>query len=262
MHYINCINKEIQFSKDYIVTDASDLFKHKWTYDTKYSRITKYKKEIDNFKIVISMPINKVDELQEILDKDVKEERKGRFYCGNYYMKCMCIESSLKSYSKPSKRVEIQLTFVSDDFTWKAEKLYSFRGTEISKGKNMDFESDFDFDFASNVRNQNINNSNYVSSNFNMIIYGPVTAPEIVIAGHKYAVNVNLEKQEYISINSVEKTIIMTQADGNQRNCFDLRNRESYIFEKIPTGVSKVATSTTFDFDILLYEERGEPKWI
>jgi len=53
----------------------------------------------------------------------------------------------------------------------------------------------------------------------------------------------------------------LTHSDGSTENCFNLRNRDSYIFEKIPAGVLTIASSANFKFDVVLLEERSEPKW-
>ena len=59
----------------------------------------------------------------------------------------------------------------------------------------------------------------------------------------------------------IRRTIVKTLADGSKVNCFNKRNRASYIFEKMPVGTSKVSASSGFKFDVVLLEERGEPKW-
>lgn len=65
-----------------------------------------------------------------------------------------------------------------------------------------------------------------------------------------------------VSIDSIAKTILLTKRDGTVENHFHQRNRESYIFEKIPAGSNIVTWDKTFKFDVVLFEERSEPKWI
>lgn len=263
MYYINCINKKIQFSNDYVVTDASDLFKHKWTYDTKYSKITKYKKEIDNFKVVISVPVNKVDELQEILDKDIKEERKGRFYCGSYYMNCMCTESTLKSYSQLSNRVEIQLIFVAENPQWIKEKKNEFRsGIQTTEGKNYNYPYNYPYNYVNSLLNEVINNENIAPCNFEMTIYGQCSNPSILVGNHYYNVNSVIGTGEYLKINSRTKKIEKHKINGDIESEFDKRNRDYDIFQKIGTGRQPISWSGMFGFDLVLYEERSEPVWI
>ena len=109
--------------------------------------------------------------------------------------------------------------------------------------------------------NQKLNNTGFVPENFRMNIYGPCINPQITIGGHVYEVAKEFEANEYLTIDSIAKTITLTHTDGAVENCFNLRNKESYIFEKIPVGVNTVSGNAEFKFDITLFEERGEPKW-
>ena len=40
-----------------------------------------------------------------------------------------------------------------------------------------------------------------------------------------------------------------------------MRNKDSYIFEKIQPGTNYVIIDGDFGVDIILMEERSEPKW-
>ena len=66
---------------------------------------------------------------------------------------------------------------------------------------------------------------------------------------------------EYLTIDSATKKIFLTAVDGTTANKFNNRNRDSYIFEKIQPGGNVVAWDGTFGFDVILLEERSEPKW-
>jgi phage-related protein len=95
-----------------------------------------------------------------------------------------------------------------------------------------------------------------------MIIFGPCSAPTVYVSGHAYTVNCDAELGEYITIDSVEKTVTKTAIDGTTTNVFNLRGRESYIFEKIGAGANTVVWDGGYGVDIILMEERSEPKWI
>ena len=74
--------------------------------------------------------------------------------------------------------------------------------------------------------------------------------------------NADLSDNEYLTIDSMTKTIVLTKYDGQKENCFHLRNRESYIFEPIPPGENIITWNGAFGFDVILLDERSEPKWI
>ena len=100
-------------------------------------------------------------------------------------------------------------------------------------------------------------------ANFRLIIYGYASNPTLHIGGHEYSVNVEVDDGEYLTIDSVAKTIFLTRNNGEKVNCFNLRNKDSYIFEKIPAGDNAITSpNDQIYFDITLLDERSEPKWI
>ena len=106
-----------------------------------------------------------------------------------------------------------------------------------------------------------INNTNFVASNFKLRIYGACINPAIIIGDHTYKVNCTVNAGEYLTIDSTTKKIYVTGTDGTVTNVFSQRDRESYIFEKIPVGMVTVAWGGGYGFDLILLEERSEPKW-
>jgi hypothetical protein len=83
----------------------------------------------------------------------------------------------------------------------------------------------------------------------------------VYVSGHLYQVNCDVGVGEYLTIDSVSKKIFLTANDGSTTNVFNMRNRDSYIFEKVPPGINSVILEGDFGVDIILLEERSEPKW-
>jgi hypothetical protein len=129
-------------------------------------------------------------------------------------------------------------------------------------GQNLDYPFDYAFDYFPDVGVKTLINQHFIDSNFRMVIYGACSNPAVYVAGHLYQVNSEVEAGEYLTIDSVTKKIYLTAKDGTTTNQFKLRNKESYIFKKIPSGNSMVSWSGDFGVDIILLEERSEPKWI
>ena len=94
-----------------------------------------------------------------------------------------------------------------------------------------------------------------------MVVYGAAENPALAVGGHLYQVDAVLQANEFLTVDSVGKTVILTHTDGSTENLFNSRNRDSYIFEKIPPGVSLVSLDGCQKADITLLEERGEPEW-
>ena len=144
------------------------------------------------------------------------------------------------------------------------ESSFSFsRSGDGSGGSSfLDFAFDYPIDYAPNAAIEQVNNTGFVAANFRLIIYGPCSSPAVYIDNHLYQVNCAVLDGEYLTVDSVTKKIMRTQNDGTSVNEFKNRNKESYIFEKIPAGVVPVSWEGDFGFDVVLLEERSEPKWI
>ena len=125
----------------------------------------------------------------------------------------------------------------------------------------LDYPYDYSYDFTNTVGTLEIINPHYVPSNFVLRIDGAVSNPVIFINGHKYAVNVNIKQNEYLTIDSLQKTITLTEATGGVQNCFKYRDRDSNVFEKIPNGAVNISPQNALQFVLTLIEERSEPKW-
>ena len=57
------------------------------------------------------------------------------------------------------------------------------------------------------------------------------------------------------------RKIVKVKVDGTEENLFNSKNNESSIWEKIPAGLSIVSWNGAFGFDIILFNERGTPRW-
>ena len=100
-----------------------------------------------------------------------------------------------------------------------------------------------------------------------MEIHGPCSNPDILINGHEYNVNIDVPNGVDLVINSLEKTdevksIYLKYPSGNVVNAFNLRNRDSYIFEPINGKTILIDSFQAIEFDLYLIERRSEPQWI
>ena len=122
------------------------------------------------------------------------------------------------------------------------------------------------YSLALDMDKKSINLLETTASGFKMIIYGPCINPLIRIAGHVYELRTTLYDGEYAVIDSStryakDRKIIKVKADGTEENLFNSKNNESSIWEKIPAGLSIVSWNGAFGFDIILFNERGTPRW-
>ena len=111
------------------------------------------------------------------------------------------------------------------------------------------------------LQNSRIVNDHYADSNFLLTIYGPIVDPVLYIGGHEYSVTIVLEEGEYLEIDSAAGTVVKVKVSGERVNAFHNRSFESSVFEPIHPGGQDIGWSGRFAFDLVIYEERSEPRW-
>lgn len=266
--YINHRNEELEFGKESLYANANDLRDFVWNVVSKNNRISGFTRGVitKSLPVVIACRNEEAglkirNKLFEIAEKDVLALQHGKLLIGDYYLKCYITGSKKGEYLKSKRSMNVDLTISTDYPYWVKETTTTFNYWEGSLGTNLDYNRDFPSDYTSNLIGKQLNNTDFVPSNFRLNFYGICENPSVIIGGHEYAVNVSVGANEYLTVDSIEKTIVLTHTDGTKENCFNFRNRDSYIFEKMPSGISNVAGGN-FKFDITLLEERSEPKWI
>ena len=266
--YVNHMNETLDFGKGKIFVNENDLRDFAWEIKSKNDRISGFKRGIVSKTIPIIIKCNTVEEgialknkLFETFEKDVLAVKHGKIIIGDYFLKCFLVESKKSNYLVHGSYIKINAKISTDFPCWYKEHSTTFNYGSGSKGTNLDFKRDFPSDYTSNLLGKRLNNTGLTATNFIMTIHGSCTNPEISIGGHKYAVEALIEKNEYLTIDSQNKTIVLTHSDGTTENYFKKRDRSSYIFEKIPPGTLNVSASSSYKFEVLLLEERSEPKW-
>lgn len=259
--YINHKNETILFGEDGIVINKNDLRDYSWNYNSQYSKITSFSRSTTKKKIpyVIYGSRSEANRIFEIFEKDVLAGIAGKLYIGDYYIRGYIFASTKTDYL--GDVIKGTLQFVTDSNTWIKSVTYLYRLNDVKNQEGLGYEYDFPYDYTSKVNTQDMNNTSFVESDFILNVYGQVNDPVVTIAGHDYHVEVDLASNEYLTINSHDKTIIKTDGRGNKINVFANRDLDSYIFQKLPTGESKIVTSSDFNFDITLLMERSEPEW-
>ena len=268
LKYKNHVNEVFEFGKDGIFVDMNELHDYEWTVTKKGNRISALDYAISKRKLPViiiceteAKGIAARNKLFEVVEKDVLAMQHGRIILGDYYFKCFVTKSQKKNYLTSKRYMTLTLTLTTDFPYWVKETTVSFgKNTGSGSGsKNLDFAFDYPFDFYSST--QDLKNTGFVGTNFRMVVYGACSNPAVYINGHLYQVNCEVGASEYLTIDSTSKKIYITGNDGIITNVFKLRNRDSYIFEKIQPGTNSVIIEGDYGVDITLLEERSEPKW-
>ncbi len=269
LKYKNHLNEVFEFGKDGIFVDTNDLHDYSWNVTKKGNKIAAIDYAVSKRKLPVTIICDSEDKgiaarnrLLEVVEKDVLAMKHGQIIIGGYYFKCFVTKSQKKNYLTSKRMMNVTLTLTTDCPYWVKEETFSLRKKETTgEGKNLDLPFDFPFDYASDNGSVELFNAGFVRTNFRMVIYGVCQNPAVYVGDHLYQVNCTVGDGEYLTIDSATKKIFLTTFDGTVQNMFNLRNRDSYIFEKIPSGQSTVAWEGSFGVDIILLEERSEPKW-
>ena len=274
VYYKNNYGQTVDFTAlPYIVTEA-DLFDYKWKYDNQSGlrpKITRFHKSLTPKSLKVALAAKTEDEykkaweyLLEVTEKDVMAVTPGKLFVGEEYLSCYIFESKKEKW-RPRNAFQINdFSIVSETGKWihEIKSSYATGGQPAETETYMDFAYDYAYDYSSSSGWAVFENPGYAPADFDLTIHGPCENPEVLIAGHSYRVDCELLTGEYLKINSITRKIYKVCVNGEQVNQFALRSRESYVFEKIPAGDCVIAWDGSFGFDIVLYEERSEPRWI
>lgn len=269
LKYKNHRNEVFEFGKDGIFVDTNDLHDYEWSVTQKNNKVSALEHTVrtKSLPIVIiceteEQGVAARNKLHEVVEKDVLAMQHGRIIIGDYYFRCFVTKSEKKDYLLTKRHMRVTLTLTSDYPFWVKEITVPFSSVEsVSADGFLDYSFDYPVDYMGDIQSTQLNNTGFVGSNFRLIIYGACSNPSISIAGHTYQVDCTVDSDEYLTIDSSTKKIYLTSKTGEVTNKFNDRNRDSYIFEKIPAGTNVVSWNGEFNFDVILLEERSEPKW-
>lgn len=274
VEYRNHLGESFKFGENGAYINENDLHDYAWSVTKKGNRISSLDRSVSTRALPVVIlctseadGIEKRNRLFETVEKDVLAMEHGRLIVNGYYMRCFVTKSEKSSYSKTGKKMVVNMTVTTDFPYWVKETTFSFARSgvaapvDVETTTYLDYPYDFPHDYAESGDSGEVSNTSFSGSNFRLIIYGACENPAIYIGGQKYQVNCNVAAGEYLTIDSVTKKIYLTQYDGVVINRFSDRDKESYIFAKIPAGSNRVLWDGDFGFDITIIDERSEPKW-
>lgn len=265
--YVNSMLEEVNLNSGAYKMMVSDILDYEWEVVESGSKIAGFKKAISKKNIDIDVlrmngtsPRILSSELIDIFESDIHRMSPGKLYIGQYYLPCY-IQSSKKQNWETDVVMTCEFGVVTDHAFWIREHPYYFKKSEVKSSNNKRYAYRYAYRYANGLMNTAIINDHYADCNFRMVIYGPITDPLVYIGGHEYLVNIVLEAGEYLEIDSAEETVTKVTFLGERINVFNNRNFVSSVFEPVHPGRQNVGWSGRFDFDLIIFEERSEPKW-
>ena len=228
-----------------------------------------FKKEAIEYKIElrISGTDNRKKEIENMLfeafERDINAKHPGKLLYDDYYIECYITASEISPDEHFGLKKTIT-TYCPYPF-WIKETTYQYLPEPPEAVKYTDLEAgimfpEFPFDFAPARGEKILENPSFADSNFIMIIYGFAESPQVSIAGHPYRVETTIYEGERLVIDSKKGTVKKIGRLGEVVDCYNARQKDYSVFEKIPAGLNVFQWSGGFGIDITLFDERSEPK--
>ena len=274
--YENSNGKKIELDKwPVVLEDITDIFGKSWSYEASEnklrnrSKLNKFYRTSVQKKITLQIFCDSeseyceiVNSISEITDEDILSEAEGKLWCGDYYLPCYITGLTPKDYDDAFYTIDIDATLISLYPFWISKHTYEFHSYGVATTDNKKYPGRYPYRYANGQNSNYFVNPHFTDSNFKLIIYGKATNPQIVIGEAPYLVNILLEKNERLEIDSRTETITKIMKNGEKVNAFHSRQKSRTFFQKIKPGRNSVSWPGNVDFDVIIYEERTEPKWI
>lgn len=257
-----------------VIEDIEDLFGSEWKYEATENKNRNSSKVNRFYRTNVTKKINlqvfadseeefyeTMDRLNDITDVDIISGSPGKLWYGDYYLMCYMTESQPKDYEDIFYAIDIERTITSFYPFWISKHTYDFYSYETASRNNKRYTGKYPYRYANGLKSNYIINPHFTNANFQMIIYGPVVNPQVIVGGTPYLVNIVLEEGEYLVIDSRTETVTKVMNNGQRVNAYHNRQKGRNFFKKIPPGRQMISWTGKFEFDLIIYEERGEPRW-
>lgn len=273
--YVNNKEELVLLGKAGNFLNESDIRDYQWEYSANYNRVYSFDKSLTEKTLpVIFYHLldwehrNDIWEnanlMYEIFDRDVREGTPGKLWIGDYYIDAYIVGSSKSDYSN-EKIIKINFSVLSD-FRWRKDVVKTFGGaTPFEPGSyDVDYPHDYKYDYVPGNNIRILTSEAVAPFDFEILFQGPAEDPMVVAGGWIYRVYTILEAGEFLVVNSISKTIKKITRSGQEINEFSKRDREHYIFQKMPvsSGSTSIMWQPNHIVQITAFTERSEPKWI
>lgn len=206
---------------------------------------------------------NLLDALEAVTVADIAARKPGRLYVnGRSYLPAYISGWEVSEWEEVAWATDLTLTVLSPYPYWMTETTLTYLPVSAGASGRKAYPYRYPHRYGNSLIRSTLTNPANAPCGFRMVVFGPCDHPIVYINGHAYDVAVTLTADQYLTIDSREKTIVVTGLDGGKTNCLHLRGRQSYVFQPVPTGTVPITRSDNFGVDVTLIEERSEPRWI
>lgn len=211
--------------------------------------------------------LEQLDRARHIFDRDVQTGAVGELvYAGEWRTRALVVAQSPSEVRHDL--VTAALTIVLMDGIWRRmHEMHVPMPSTVSGGGGLDYPYDYPYDYARPEPPKSVKASEWCESAVGLRIYGPATNPAVTIGSNTYQIMREVADTERIEVDGLHRTLELVTLYGHRINVAAdaVRGRGagggSYIFQPLPPGESPVTSDGSFAFDLIWYDEEGEPPW-
>lgn len=277
--YENNKGQKINLCKWPYKLNVEPIFDYEWDYTKRERRrgdiIAGFSKKTKERNLVLHIAsTNKavrdlaIDDFNSIIEDDIYEGTPGKIWIGDWYTYGYITAAKNEKWQYDTPVIKKNITLAREQESWYRQIVRkSYEGDVIhvdpeewckTYADMHDYQYDYMTDFDTSVE---LANPDVLPSNFKLSIQGAAENPEIHIGQNVINFTYTLGDGDVLVVDATNKTTIVYKPDGTQVNVFGARNADYYIFERIPSGRNTVTWNGAFNWEIILFEERSEPRW-
>lgn len=271
--YVNAQGAELVLNRGNYLVSAHDLRNYAWEPSITNrpsglgGRVT-FAKPVQTKKLTIGIRggssfADNAKALMALTEPDILNNTPGRLYLGTTYLICyLAVASDIGYYSRRGNWVSKELTILVPEPFWRSETTYRFLMGAAEAGEaSKRYTHREPYRYIASTSSSLISNAHYAPSAMIITIYDAAVNPSITIGGNIYQVNATIGNTQRMVIDQLSRTIVAISPSGAVTNLFDYRNKENDIFAPIQPGTHNIIFDGTFNFDVVIVEQRSEPIW-
>jgi len=204
-----------------------------------------------------------VDDMHTVFERDVRATTPGKLFWRDYYIPCVIISSSTYPDNKNGVTVN-EVDIYSPYPYWTKDVVKTFAKGEdpASQSEFLDYTFDYEYDYTPTKETAGtVTNAGTAAAPMQIRFYGYAVNPEITIGGNLYGINTTVLDGEVATLDTLSKTVTITNARGRTRSVFNDRRKTGHEFDYLPIGESAVLWPGTYKVEVTIMQERSEPGW-
>lgn len=268
MAYVNGAGESVEFRADgHWHYSGGGMRSWSASFDEVGGRVASFTSEPREFEIDAVMDGGDAaerDRAFEVFERDRDAGVPGTLRCNGWELRCWIVGGEPDSWWYDESQMRAVLKVRADDPAWRREEtLQFFKDGAGGGGEWLDYPHGYPYDYKMDDRAAQAVSPFKVACPFRWTVYGPAEDPYVIVAGNRYQVNVSVEDGGLLVVDSVEGTVTLKTAAGDESSAFAdaVRERGANVFAKLPAGTAPLSWSGAFGFDLTYVRERLDPGW-